>query len=343
MPSANKVFNTLLDPLAPRQKEVILLRFGLDRSGEGKTLAAIGDRLNLTRERVRQIENSAMELISESAAKNPACSNVLSRIKKRLKGAGGTMKQEDLLNYCAGFADGLRANHLMLLSEASGAFYEYSENDDFWTFYYLTEGDLQKLIRFIDEWANFLEKRKQKVLEGSYKEHLRDFTKAQRLGKSEAENYLGTSKMTHSNPYGDVGLKEWPEINPLTTRDRAYIVLKKKEEPLHFEAIADAINEVGFEGQLALAPTVHNELIKDPRFVLVGRGTYGLREHGYEPGIAREVIQKVLKRHGPLKADDVVERVSKQRLFKQNTVIINLQNKNFFERLADGRYRVRES
>ena len=94
---------------------------------------------------------------------------------------------------------------------------------------------------------------------------------------------------------------DWPEISPKTVRDKIYLVLKKNDEPLHFETIARRINEVKFDdGQKALGPTVHNELIKDDRFVLVGRGMYGLQERGYEPGIAREVIAKVLKEKGPL-------------------------------------------
>jgi DNA-directed RNA polymerase delta subunit len=120
-------------------------------------------------------------------------------------------------------------------------------------------------------------------------------------------------------------------------------VLKKKAEPLHFEDIAKHINKVGFDDQQALAPTVHNELIKDNRFVLVGRGIYGLKEHGYEAGTAREVIAKILKTKGPLKPTDVVTHVNQQRFFKTNTILINLQNRNFFERMNDGRYRVREA
>ena len=77
--------------------------------------------------------------------------------------------------------------------------------------------------------------------------------------------------------------------------------------------------------------------------MLVGRGMYGLRESGYEPGIAREVIARVLKEKGPMAAKDVVSHVTKQRFFKPNTVVINLQNKALFERMPDGRYRVREA
>jgi len=140
-----------------------------------------------------------------------------------------------------------------------------------------------------------------------------------------------------------VGLRDWPEICPMTVRDKIYLVLKKYGKPLHFEDIAHHINKVGFDRQPALAPTVHNELIKDDRFVLVGRGLYGLREFGYEPGTAREVIAKVLKSEGPLTPPQLVAQVNKQRFFKPNTVLINLQNRAFFERTPDGKYRVREA
>jgi RNA polymerase nonessential primary-like sigma factor len=49
----------LMDELTPQQKEVLMLRFGLE-DGQSLTLAKIGDRLNISRERVRQIEREAL-------------------------------------------------------------------------------------------------------------------------------------------------------------------------------------------------------------------------------------------------------------------------------------------
>jgi len=169
------------------------------------------------------------------------------------------------------------------------------------------------------------------------------FIKGKGVNKNHAESYLGISKKICANSFGDIGLAEWPEIKPQTVRDKIYLVLKKGGEPLHFESIAKSINEVKLDKSIALAPTVHNELIKDERFVLVGRGTYALKEQGYEPGTAREVIQRILKRQGPLHIHDVMKHIQKQRFFKPNTVLINLQNKDYFERLKDGRYKVREA
>ncbi len=49
----------LLAPLDEREREILKLRFGLDR-GEPRTLEEVGEHFNLTRERIRQIEARAM-------------------------------------------------------------------------------------------------------------------------------------------------------------------------------------------------------------------------------------------------------------------------------------------
>ncbi|MDP3725447.1 MAG: sigma factor-like helix-turn-helix DNA-binding protein, partial [Nanoarchaeota archaeon] len=333
----------VLGVLTPRQKEVILGRFGLDKSGEAQTLAAVGERLNVTRERVRQIEQAALALIAKELKNSQLCVNIVNTAKKTLKSSGGVMKQELLLEKLSLAAEGINENYLSLFLEASHEFEFYPEDEEYWAFYYLSNTELRAATGFVEAWENFLESQKEKVLAGPYKTHLKDFIKKKRIDPAHAEQFLAVSKKIHANTYGDIGLRAWPEIRPMTTRDRAYLILRKNKEPLHFVTIADAINDAKLSVQKALAPTVHNELIKDDRFVLVGRGMYALRECGYEPGIAKEVIKRVLKANGPMRAEQVVAEVSKQRTFKANTVVINLQNKNHFERLADGRYRVRES
>ena len=344
MASITKIINTSLAGLNPRQKEVVTARFGLEGKGDGETLAAIGERLNVTRERVRQIENGAIVLVKANIAKNPEAVALLDKVKKFIAGCGGVSRKPDVVQYAATLAVGVRENHIDFLAEASGAFNLHSEDDAYHPFYYVSDKDLKTAQSFVNGWVGFLKTHKDKMFgEGSYQVQLAGFMKAKALPQDAAENYLAVAKSIGRNPYGDTGLAEWPEINPATVRDKIYLVLKKKAEPLHFEDIAKHINKVGFDDQKALAPTVHNELIKDSRFVLVGRGMYGLREHGYEPGTAREVIARVLKTKGPLAATDVVDHVNRQRFFKTNTILINLQNRNYFERMNDGRYRVREA
>ena len=343
MPSIAKIIHGALTDLSPRQREVVSARFGLEKGNECETLASIGDRLHVTRERVRQIENGAITLVKASMSRDPETGAMIERLKKFIAQKGGVAKKDDVARYAATLATGVREAHLDFLAEASGAFHVYREDDSYHPFYYVSDKDLRTAQNFVDQWVGFLKNRKDKVFAESYAAQLASFLKAKSHDQAVAENYLALSKQIHTNPYGDRGLREWPEISPATVRDKIYLVLKKKKEPLHFEDIAKHINGVGFDDQKALAPTVHNELIKDERFVLVGRGMYGLREHGYEPGTARQVIAKVLKRRGPLRPGEVVEHVNHERFFKPNTILINLQNKNYFERMSDGRYRVRES
>ncbi len=156
-------------------------------------------------------------------------------------------------------------------------------------------------------------------------------------------HFLTIPKHFGVNVFGDMGLREWPEIEPKTIRDKAYLVLKKHGQPLHFENVAKFINEYGLDKKKAHMQTVHNELIKDTRFVLVGRGMYGLKEHGFEPGTVRDVIVNLLKKHGSLSSNEVVTLVNKQRFLKENTILLSLQNRKHFKRLDDGKYHIKEA
>ena len=137
-------------------------------------------------------------------------------------------------------------------------------DDDFLPIYCGGEKEWKNAKAFVDGWTNTLRSRRNQVFSGSYRAELASFMKNNGTSPAVAENYLDLSVRVGKNPYGDAGLSEWAEISPRTVRDKIYLVLKKNDEPLHFETIARRINEVKFgDGQKALGPTVHNELIKD--------------------------------------------------------------------------------
>lgn len=340
-----KVLPQLFKNLNDRQKEVISGRFGIGKNGgaEGETLDAIGKRFGVTRERVRQIEASALHVVGEAAVAHPLVQDILRQGKKYLKDMGGVVRKEYLVSNLKKPYEDLHENHLSVLLASSKAFYEANGDKELEPLYYLDVPSLKKAKAFIAQWASALKTQKAKVLDGAYHAEFKNFVKSKKINPLHAEQYVGISKKVRSNSFGDTGLAEWPEINPKTIRDRIYVVMKKKKEPVHFESIANLINEASFDTKLALASTVHNELIKDSRFVLVGRGIYGLSEHGYEPGTAREVIKKILKKHGPLNSQNIVLAVQKERLFKQNTILVNLQNREHFLRNENGTYAVREA
>jgi len=342
MPNIKKTIENLTSKLSPRQKEVINGRFGLDNQEE-LTLAAIGSKHGLTRERIRQIENAGLNVIKREISGNTDCQNILTKGKKFIQANGGVATEKVLLADLGSIAEGLNRNHLNLLLEATNDFNFCGEDKDFWSFYYLDKEKLATANKFINQLAKHLKAKKEVVLAGNFNKILGEFTSSQDTKDSVAKSFLSISKKIHENPYRDTGLSEWPEIKPQNIRDRIYLVLKKAGEPLHFETITQKINEVRFDSKKALGPTVHNELIKDSRFVLVGRGIYGLTEHGYQPGTVQEVIHRILKTNGPLKAKDISLAIQKERIVKPNTILVNLQNRKHFERLENGAYRIREA
>ena len=119
-------------------------------------------------------------------------------------------------------------------------------------------------------------------------------------------------------------------------RDYAFLVLRRHKRPMHFREIADQIRTM-FKRNAHVA-TTHNELIKDPRFVLVGRGLYALKAWGFSQGAVRDVIREVLKKSGPLTKDELIKKVLERRFVKENTIAVNLQNQSYFKRGKDGTY-----
>jgi DNA-directed RNA polymerase delta subunit len=124
------------------------------------------------------------------------------------------------------------------------------------------------------------------------------------------------------------------------------LVFKKHGKPLHFTKVAELIDKFNYNlpNKKTYSQTVHNELIKDSRFVLVGRGIYALKEWGYERGYVKDVIFQVLKSaQKPLDKEEILEKVLKQRIVKENTVLLNLSNKNYFLRTSKGNYTIKEA
>ena len=143
---------------------------------------------------------------------------------------------------------------------------------------------------------------------------------------------------------GRWGLIKWPMVNPKNIRDKIYVILYENEKPMHFNEIADSISDSDFKRKDVTTQAIHNELIKDKRFILVGRGIYALKEWGYKKGTVADVISEVLREAGePLHRDEIVKRVLKKRFVKETTILLNLQGKPQFVRTAKATYTLEES
>jgi len=333
----NNFSDKLLFNLEKRQREILAGRFGF-KDGEEKTLQAIGDQMGITRERVRQIEEHGLKELKSVLIKEEKkeLAKLIEPTKKYLVSSGGLRRDDFLIqdlkrltaqeNWPKFFDYKLRFLFALI---GEPKFFE--ADDEFYDFWYLDEEIKNKAFKKIKEFFDFCQKAgPEKII--NQKIHLARF---QNLMNS---NYLSLSKKFSVNVFGDFGLSFWSEINPKVIRDKAYLVLKKNNQPLHFRDVAQEINNFRFDYKKAHSQTVHNELIRDSRFVLVGRGIYGLRELGYEPGTAREVLVRILKKHGPLPSQKIIQLVRQERFLRENTILLNLQNKRYFQRLPDNRY-----
>lgn len=322
-PNYQKICQDLISELSPRQREVISERFGLNGGGR-KTLEAVGENFGVTRERIRQIQDGALGEVKSKAGSYQA---IFQNFKKYFQSVGDLRKEDTMLKE---LGEGKWPNQVYFLLALGSGLARFGANKDFHPLWATGSASLAKAQKIISSLYRKLAELKKPLT-------LLELAKFASQNTSVLESYLEVSKKIQKNSAGVFGLKDWPEINPRGVKDRAYLLFKKTQEPLHFTKVADML-----EG--SLVQTVHNELIRDPRFILVGRGMYALKEWGYEPGQVKDVISRILKEgRKPLTREEVLNKVLAQRMVKENTVFLNLNNKKYFSRTAQGKYQIQEA
>jgi DNA-directed RNA polymerase delta subunit len=335
-----KICSDLLKGLPQRTTDIIERRFGL-KAPERETLQEIGDSYKLTRERVRQIEEEGLAKCRQKLQKY---GDVFEYFSQTLKSFGDVKKEALLLEFLGG---GKFQNHVYFLLTLNNDFKKIQEDENFYSFWAKTKEAVENAKKTVELTLNKFRSEKmllpvEKVFNIQKEEIERALGK--KINKDIFASYLELSKNIQKNCEGQIGLRSWLEINPRGIKDKAYLVLKKETKPLHFRQVASYIDNLfSTPDKKAHPATVHNELIKDERFVLVGRGMYALKEWGYIPGMVKDVILKVLKdAQKPLTKEEIAKKVIEQRLVKQNTVFLNLQDRELFEKDENGKYKIRE-
>lgn len=325
--------------LSPRSKEVIEARFGLS-GGPRQTLESIGRNYNITRERVRQIERAGLNQLKKEGFSS--FEPLLKLASQILAEHGGIMTQQRLLEEMAEAIRGQETDKraLYLIIKLDDSLDEVKEDDKFYSAWKHKQASLAEAEKIIDNLIKAIEPQKKLVSEEELPKLLPQNI---RPADKTLWAFIDLTKKIDKNPFNQWGLKEWPEVSPRGVKDRAYLVLKSQDQPLHFTKITDLINQTGFSSRPAYPQTVHNELIKDGRFVLVGRGTYALAEWGYQPGTVRQVLEQILRKEKqPLTKEELAQKVLETRMVKKNTVLLNLQNCDSFVKTEDGRYTLKK-
>ncbi len=322
-----------------REREIITRRFGLfDRK---ETLEQIGELLGITRERVRQLEKAILIRLKIAAeeGKIPAVHDVERLIVRDLSENGRIGRVQDVASR---LVDATPTNitkaHVAFVGELSPKLVIVSENDNYYQGVGIAEmGDEKKIRAEVDAIVKTIKKHGEPIDIEALHGMLSYESPAQVRALASLSKGLASLK--------DVwGLVKWPTVNPKNIRDKIYVILADNGKPMHFSDIATHIKDSDFKRKDVTTQAIHNELIKDKRFVLIGRGIYALDEWGYRKGTVSDIITNVLKKAGePLHRDEIVKRVLKSRQVKETTILLNLQSKPEFKRVAKATYTLAET
>jgi hypothetical protein len=317
-----------------REREIITRRFGLyDRR---ETLEQIGELLGITRERVRQLEKAILIRLKMAAENNkiPSITTIEKVLIRKLTDLGRTDKIKDLTDSLLNkVSDQRERAHVAFIAELSPNLTLIDENDTYFLSVGIREyGDEKKIKSQVD------------LIVSTIKKHGEPLTIEELHNKLSFEhpNYVrglaSTSKLL-AHLKDTWGLLKWPTVNPKNIRDKIFVILVENSNPMHFSEIASSIKDSSFKRKDVTTQAIHNELIKDSRFVLIGRGIYALSSWGFNRGTVSDIIADVLKNSKePLHRDEIVKRVLASRQVKETTILLNLQSKPQFKRVAKATY-----
>jgi DNA-directed RNA polymerase delta subunit len=322
-----------------REREIITRRFGLyDRR---ETLEQIGELLGITRERVRQLEKAILIRLKISAeeGKTDVVSGLEKVFVRTLSEMGRAARIQDLADTIYGRATNQQErSHVAFIATLAPGLTVVDENDNYFHGVSIADyGDEKKVRAAVDEIVK------------TVKEH------GEPMSVDQLHDALSYEHPDHVRALASLskqlahlkdswGLTKWPTVNPKNIRDKIYVILSDNKKPMHFSEIAKAIKGSSFKRKDVTTQAIHNELIKDKRFVLIGRGIYALDNWGYSKGTVSDIISKVLKdAKEPLHRDEIVKRVLKSRQVKETTILLNLQSKPQFKRVAKATYTLEQN
>lgn len=320
-----------------REREIVARRFGLfDRK---ETLEQIGEMLGITRERVRQLEKSVVTKLKASAEQGsvPHVKDFETKTLELLADNGDAARVSALTIMHDTDATREEQARIAFLSQLCPKLAVISEDDNFYNSVSIKSVfDDKKLKAKVTELIATIK-------QIGEPKTITQIAKAAGIENADQAGALASTSKKLATLNGRWGLIKWPMVNPKNIRDKIYVILKENGKHMHFNEISEAIKDSDFKRKDVTTQAIHNELIKDKRFVLIGRGIYALKEWGYEKGTVADIITEVLtKANEPLHRDEIVKRVLKSRYVKETTILLNLQGKPQFKRVAKATYALAE-
>jgi hypothetical protein len=337
LPEAKNLINNLLILLSPKEKHIIENRYALNDRPHA-TLEKIGREFGVTRERIRQIEKNALKKLTRNVVNtrlhqfNQFASTVIQKYE-------GVALEEKLVSEISALVSdpkGVDVFAIKLSLELDSNLEKVPNTIHYYPYFKLKTIERKEIMDLCEKTIHYLSSKTdicgmEDILAMLEKVSGKRWNKAFVISCLELDRRLKLVKK-------GVGLSSWRHINPRTLRDKIHYILNDIQKPLHYVEISNRISEAHFDRKTINVQAVHNELIRDNAFVLIGRGIYALRKWGYDDGTVAEVISNILKEKGPLEREQIINEVLKKRQVKRITILLNLKNKPLFERVGRDAY-----
>ena len=334
------IVESLLSLLTDKEARVISARYGL-QGQQLRTLASLGTELGVTRERIRQIQAQALKKMQRNAI-HTDISKMHSEVMKFVMHHGGVVTETEMQSFLKMNYNDLatQTEELMLAAVLDDRIVQEHNKVNFVPHFRLASIKMTQVKKSCEMGLKILKK---------FNSELDADMFTSEIIKNMKEDFLHFSPSTVASSLlldrrivlksGRYSLDTWRHINPRTLYDKIVYILNDISEPMHFLDIVNSIKSHGFDSKRVSLQAVHNELISNPSFVLIGRGIYALKAWGYKEGTVADVLESVLGKKGPMNLSELTQEVLKLRKVKPITIQINLSSKkNKFRKNREGLY-----
>ncbi|PIQ78319.1 hypothetical protein COV81_05045 [Candidatus Peregrinibacteria bacterium CG11_big_fil_rev_8_21_14_0_20_41_10] len=343
-----EILRDLFIVLNDREKNVLVRRFALGNTPK-ETLESIGKDLTVTRERVRQIENLALKKLRRTCP-TTAFHLVNQLSNQLLQNSGGILSEKGIINkLLQELTHTTEAEKpiIQLSLEINPEITKIKKSKNLKTSWHLKSLKIKDIKTIINSAVKTLKTTIDNIVveESDFIKQVQQDLATQKLSVNPKtiQSTISIDKRIKLITEG-YGLTKWRHVQPKSIRDKALIILRRQNKPLHFIEIANKIGDAHFSKKQVTTQAVHNELIRYDDFILVGRGLYALREWGYIKGTVKEVLTNILaEAPKPMKKQDIIAAVLERRHVKIGTISLNLQKYPQFERIDRALYRYNEA
>jgi hypothetical protein len=341
----------MLTILPERQRNVLADRYGL-WDGIAETLQDIGDKLGLTRERIRQIEEKGLKRIRRLHGHGTIGKFIAGSIRFHLEsdevGSCGVLSEEEALTVLAA-ADtteeaGLAVEFLQDIDSPGESLLARSLIEVEPGVYSVTEdaaSNYKPVLRLVEL---SLQQHEKPLTENALFEEIRsragrDLTPGELRIESRV---LSISSRVSYLPGGTVTLSEWKQFKEQDAPSVAEAALRLLGRPAHFREITLKVATLFGGKGMQNARTIHNALItKRKSFVWVRPGTYGLAAWGLKrpPFIKDRLIELLSEARYPLPYWHLKEKVLEACNCKEDSVRMTLDlNPSLFKKFEGDQY-----